>query len=666
VRVWAAQLSLTLGAVALLGFATTAAGNPPPPSDLRVEGGEEIWRPGRTFRVVWANPATGGSPIAAVRYRVRSPGGGTVLGPTRIGWPATSIEGLQVPAEPGAYTAEVWLEDAAGDQGAPAAVKLRFDDARPGPVQPLLGTTWFGRAAFPLRVRLSHPGGEPPVSGIRGYAVSIAAQPGRSPCAASDRCADAEVDLRGGVAADSYVVDELPEGTSYLQAVAVSGAGVPSPVPGSAVLRVDKTHPVTGLRGLPSGWTNHPVRLTATAIDAGSGMTPDNSGAPPFTAIAIDGAAPATAAGPSVEASVIGEGAHQITYYARDLAGNVGDGGTSNGVRNPPAAAAVVRIDRRPPSVSFLSGQSSADPELIRVRIADAMSGADPARGWIGLRSVRSSERFERLPAAIPNGGELRARWNSDAYPDGEYEFRAVGYDRAGNAMATSQRADGAPMVLVNPLKTRMTVDAGLGSRRAQELAIPYGRGILFGGRLLEGTGTPGSTMPVRIVERFAPGADPTTRISTVTTDRRGAFAIRLDPGPSREVTAVFDGTATLTRASSSFAHLGIRGAVRLRVSAVMARVGGRPVVFAGRVDAAPGTIPAGGKSVQLEFRAPGLPWSEFRTIQTDHRGRFRYAYRFSDDDSRGVRFQFRAFAPAQDGWPYEPAGSRPVAVRGR
>jgi len=83
-------------------------------------------------------------------------------------------------------------------------------------------------------------------------------------------------------------------------------------------------------------------------------------------------------------------------------------------------------------------------------------------------------------------------------------------------------------------------------------------------------------------------------------------------------------------------------------------------------VDAAPGTIPAGGKSVQLQFHLPGLPWTEFRTVQTNRRGRFRYAYRFSDDDSRGASFQFRAFAPAQSDWPYEPAGSRPVTVRGR
>jgi hypothetical protein len=45
--------------------------------------------------------------------------------------------------------------------------------------------------------------------------------------------------------------------------------------------------------------------------------------------------------------------------------------------------------------------------------------------------------------------------------------------------------------------------------------------------------------------------------------------------------------------------------------------------------------------------------------------GRFRYAYRFSDDDSRGARFQFRAFASAQNDWPYEPGSSGPVAVLG-
>jgi hypothetical protein len=169
--------------------------------------------------------------------------------------------------------------------------------------------------------------------------------------------------------------------------------------------------------------------------------------------------------------------------------------------------------------------------------------------------------------------------------------------------------------------------------------------------------------MPLRVVERFGPGAGIPERVTSVSTGADGRFALRLAPGPSREVLAVFAGTRTRTRTSSSPARLGVRSGVRLWASSASALIGGRPVVFRGRV--AGEEVPAGGLAVQLEFRLPGIPWSEFRTLQTDRDGRFRYAYRFSDDDSRGVRFLFRAYVNAQDDWPYEPGGSLPVAIRG-
>jgi hypothetical protein len=141
---------------------------------------------------------------------------------------------------------------------------------------------------------------------------------------------------------------------------------------------------------------------------------------------------------------------------------------------------------------------------------------------------------------------------------------------------------------------------------------------------------------------------------------------LQLAPGPSREVTAAFAGSRTLTRASGRSVHLGVQASVRLRASTATARIGGAPVVFRGSVGRT-GTAPSGeGLPVELQFRYPGAGWSEFRTVETDARGRFRYPYRFSDDDSRGVRFQFRAYVGKKEGWPYEPAFSRPVAVRGR
>lgn len=665
--VLAATALLGLSALGL-GHAAEASAMPPPPADLQVEGGEEAWHPRRSFRLIWKNPATnGGAPIAAVRYRVLDPAGAVAIGATRIGWAASSIEGLEVPGTPGAYTAEVWLEDATGAVGAPAAAKLRFDDRRPGGVTPSVAATWIGRAAFPLTVRLSHPSGEPPVSGIRGYAVSIAPTPDRSPCASADRCTEAETDLRGGVDEGSYLVPGLPEGTNHVGAVAVSGSGMASATVGRTVIRVDKTSPATRLEGLPDGWTNQPVRLTAVAVDGGSGMSASAGGVPPYTAIAIDGGTPVTAPGDSVSATAIGAGLHRVAYYGRDLAGNVDDGAGSNGTPNPSPPTALVRIDREPPSVSFVNAQDPSDPELIRARIADSLSGPAPGRGWIGIRRRGSGDPFAPLPAAPRSSAELRTRWDSDAYPAGEYELRAVGYDTAGNAAATTHRANGAAMILANPLKAATTLDVGFaGKSTARRRTVPFGRGAPFGGRLTEGASGPLSGKPVRIVERFDAGVGLPARVSTVTTDATGSFEIRLSPGPGREVTAVFEGTPILTRAASSSSLLNVRSGVRLRVSAPVAKVGGPPLVFRGQVGAAPATIPPGGKSVQLQFRVPGLPWSEFRTIHTDRRGRFRYAYRFSDDDSRGVRFQFRAYAPAQNSWPYEPSASRPLTVRGR
>ena len=110
-----------------------------------------------------------------------------------------------------------------------------------------------------------------PLSGIRGYAVSIDRAAGGSPCAGRHTCEEAETDLRGGESDDSIAIADLPEGASYAHAVAVSGSGMRSTLVGTTVLRVDRTDPVTRLSGAPSGWSSGPVTLTARAGDAGSG-----------------------------------------------------------------------------------------------------------------------------------------------------------------------------------------------------------------------------------------------------------------------------------------------------------------------------------------------------------------------------------------------------------
>jgi len=549
----------------------------------------------------------------------------------------------------------VWLEDAAGNLGVPATAQLRFDGTRPGGVEPLPTSGWIGGPDFPYPVRLGPPAGPPPPSGVRGYAVAVDRDPNGSPCASADRCNESEADLLGGPEENTLWLAPLPEGISYVHAVAVSGSGMRSASVGHASLRVDTTAPATTMTGIPSGWANRPVTLRAQASDAASGMLSEGGAAGPFTAIRIDGGAPISASGDAVQARVIDAGTHTIAHYACDAAGNTGDGHGAN----PEPATATVRIDPDPPRVAFSGVQDPSDPEIIEARVLDSLSGPSLARGQIAVRRAGSGERFEVLPTTVGEGW-LRARWDSQAYPPGEFEFEATGFDRAGNRASTQLRADGSRMALSAPLKAATKLNL----RIDPQGSIALGAGARLEGRLIGGRRSPLSGMTIKVVERFEPGpAKEHERVSAVRTAGHGDFTLRLAPGPSREVVASFAGTATLARTQSDSVKLSVRTRVQMRASAAVATVGGPPIVFSGRVA---GAIPAAGKYVQLQFRLPGLTWSEFRTVRTDSRGRFRYAYRFSDDDSRGVRFQFRAYAPAQGDWPYEPGGSEPVAVRGR
>ena len=154
------------------------------------------------------------------------------------------------------------------------------------------------------------------------------------------------------------------------------------------MLRVDKTDPETSLFGIPDGWSNRPLTLTAKATDGESGMLATGSGGP-FTAIRIDGGSPITAPGDSVTATAIESGVHSIAYYARDAAGNVADGGKLNGHPNHEPEVAVVRIDREPPRLAFANSQDPGDPERIEARVDDSLSGSTRAAGR--SRSAHSS-----------------------------------------------------------------------------------------------------------------------------------------------------------------------------------------------------------------------------------------------------------------------------------
>ena len=350
----------------------------------------------------------------------------------------------------------------------------------------------------------------------------------------------------------------------------------------------------------------------------------------------------------------------------RDAAGNVGDGG-----RPPPASArsGSTKTRRRSPSPPprtrpNRSGSKRPSPTRSPGRAPTA------ARSRCGRPApAPASSRCRRAVA----GDRLVAHWDSDSYPPGKYEFLATGYDAAGNSAAGTDRARRRPDGPRQPAEGAGRPASAAASAALRRPTAPLPPGASFAaartsGRLRRGARRPQDGRSVD-VETFAAGAEPRAA------DDRGPH--RRPTAPSRcasrrgraaRSTPRFAGTRPLTRAAAR----GRPPRRPRRRSACTprrrrARVGGAPVVFSGRV-ARPRRAeppPACRSSSSSAIRGGG--WSEFRTVQTDAHGRFRYAYAFSDDDSRGVRFQFRAYVKGREGWPYEPGTSRPSCrpVRG-
>ncbi|HVX32420.1 MAG TPA: hypothetical protein VHA80_04695, partial [Solirubrobacterales bacterium] len=514
---------------------------------LRVYGGD-VWHADDQFYVEW-DPNTQTSFQSVVKYAVRGPGR-TIL----PGFPVQTVEGswnvavVRVPPVPGVYWFEAWDNRPYSIQnpdGPPAVVPLYFDDARP-PAPAVSAPAWVAPGSR-VPIHLAPPNGPVPVSGIQGYALSIDAAAGVSPCARADRCAPEEIDLRGGIGPDTTSLPAPPEGVSYLHAVAVSGSGMDSATVATVPLGVDGTAPQVRLDGAPAGWAAGPVKVTALASDPLSGMAAAGAGGPE-TAVQVDGGAARLAPGASASATVAGEGTHRVVYWARDAVGNASDG--SLPFARP--GTATVRIDETAPTVRF-AARDPADPERIEAVVADRLSGPAGARGEIALRPVGGTGRFEPLPTEVRRG-RLVARWSSDDYPRGSYEFRAVGYDAAGNSAASTLGPDGAPLVLHNPVKRVARLAFGFGAarlvfqrcsradgvrrchravirafgRRPASRALPCCHGALVGGRLVDAGGQPLGGQSVDVVETFARGARPRTRTTTVTTDARGAFRARL------------------------------------------------------------------------------------------------------------------------------------------
>ena len=629
---------------------------PAAPVNLRSDQGTG-WQPENGFTLRWGTPSGQVSPIVGATYRLFKAGSGEMVAAQYVG--RTGIESIgpfQVP-EVGEYRAVVTLFDGGSNIGEGAETTLRFDDRPPGDVSPLPPGGWISRDELPLaqEIEKAEAGGP---SGVSGYALSVSASGPTSPCD-TVVCLAPEITLSGGPDVRTGSIGGLAEGSHWISAAAVSGAHRSSLEPGSTVVRVDRTPPTSTISGIPNEWVNHPVTLSVQATDQLSGMLPEaGDDGEPETVIDADNYATYRSPGAVATFAVATEGVNRIKYWAEDLAGNANDGRPGpDGDVHPTPGQAVVRIDTTPPDVSLDPNRDPEEPEVVRVFAEDTDSGVVAVS--LGIRPAGSNLEFARLPTS-GGDGEFRARVPSDDLPKGSYELNAVATDRAGNAITENETAAGEPVILNLPLKQSTEVSASVGNGKSY-LRARYGTRPFVEGRLAS-AGAALDNRELRIVETFVAGSSRGSVIREVRTDGAGRFRLRLTPGPSRSVTAVFDGTPKLSRAASSLLRVSVRGGINFKVKPGKLFNGG-VVRMRGSVGFRGALPPSRGKLVAIQYLDPSRgKWRPVEVLRTNRFGKFRYAYRFRTISS-AQRIMFRASVLQEAGWPYLPSTSKARSV---
>jgi hypothetical protein len=641
---------------------------------------DSAWKTTDTFTVATpASDVAGGSGVQSLTYDLCHLDNTACVTRTVSGGPATTD--IQVPG-PGEWKARFRANDALrssawSDWTAP----MRFDNVPPGQAVPDKRNGWISKDE---EYYVRKPVGQPPASGIAGYAITTdGSEPGA--VATSDALHDgasepARVDLA-----------QLTNGVHVVRARAITGSGVPSQLVGEEIVRIDRVAPSLTITGAPSGTQpvsrNVALALIGTDQPGLSGMDPAPTADPDDTHggyldFELDGGATQRVRGDNAQLTLTSDGTHVLTARAYDVAGNRTDTQT---VR--------VAIDKTPP-IGGLEPGDPANPRLISFFISDACVRSaqiqiHPANQvW---RDLDTTLQGDHATATVPDD-----LWDVR----GIYDVRAIVTDCAGNVsvldrMWAGPAAGGQAAIALKPrIKTvlaaaftpRALAKKCVTTRRAVIVRVRKGHRLVRRaviktrkvcprppvqvgssaktvlGTLLTDNGTPVSGQAIDVEVRVATSTAPWTRVGTTRTDVRGNVSFPMRNGPSREVRLVFQKTEELAEAVSTILRTQVTADSTILASRTRLR-NGQSVTLRGTLLG--GYVPSGGRELELQGYNPAKHrWQPVVTsgLRFDSVGRWRASYRFTA--TRGtVTYRFRLRIVARPDHPFATGYSKAVAI---
>jgi hypothetical protein len=459
--------------------------------------------------------------------------------------------------------------------------------------------------------------------------------------------------------------EHLPEGTQELHVTAMDAAGnqsasapatvrIDNAAPGAVPVAVEGSEAWRNRNAYNLAWQNPPEVDRAPIVAAHYRLC--RAGTNECSLGESSGAGVAAIANLSVPAP----GEWELRIWRQDAAGN----------QQPENASVPVklRFDPEPPQLGF-EALSPSDPTRVSVQATDSLSGI--GGGEIAISRVGSGA-WQVLPTT-PEAGHLTTRIDDASLPPGEYELKATAHDQAGNLASTSQQLDGQPMKVILPLRTSMSLGAGIVEKRrahrhhdgsktpkvtvlVRDSEVKYGKKVRFAGHLVDSRGNALAGAQVQVFALPKEGAE--QQVATLTTDGEGKFGYELAAQASQEIRFAYAGDSTHLPAEGK-ASLDVSGASSLKVNHEHV-LNGQSVEFSGRVRGRP--LPATGKLVELQVLLSER-WQTFRTARSELDGTWSISYHFKR--TCGIaRFPFRLFLPEEAGYSLTAGTSRHVTVK--
>ena len=559
---------------------------------------------------------------------------------------------------------------------------------------------WVRGGGFPISLESGD------ASGVCDMRAWLDGQLLQGPATLPDQAVFDQCDPGGGAQVWPATVNtaSYPNGQVPFTYQAANAAGVWSSV--SETVSIDNT-PVglalsTPNDSDPNQWVNHAVRVDASA-----------SGGPSGVHTVCSTAAGRARGYPAGGITLNGTGVWTVSCRAYNNAIDVnGTPATS------PRQAVAVKIDETPPSIAF-EPQNPASPTRLVIDTSDGQSGV--ASGQIYMRSaaggswtaLRTEFDGQHLLAGFDdaglsgayifeatscdNAGNCASTREQLALPVRLRSVSSVSLHRIEDprrARVVYERVRvGWHWVTVRRHGKRVRVKRGghferirvvrmverctrkvvrTGRHRWHErtvcrpprlvllskMRVPFGHSVTVYGLLSTGQRVPISGAQVRILTAPDNQLGRFTQATAATTTTDGSWAVKLPPGPSRIIEAVYDGVPTILPAAG-VARVIVPAKVLVTSITPNRTPWGGTIRISGRVLG--GYVPASSKLLRLDIGVVGLSKIQgIPNIAPD--GRYRTTYTFDSGDGV-VRFWFMVSTLAEADFPFSAGHSRRVTV---